>query len=174
MVASVFPTAETTLFWFAVYVRSRHEKAVEGALQGKGYAAFSPMYRVRRKHSDRTVDVDVPLFPGYVFCHFDPARRMPILTTPGVVFLVSSGSTPQAIEADEISSLQTVVASGQTVQPWPFLKEGQKVRVQAGPLSGALGTLVRVKNDARLVLSVTLLQRSVAVEIDQDSAVPVF
>lgn len=174
MAAYTFPAFEPALSWYAVYVRSRHEKVVEGALQGKGYSAFSPAYRVRRKHSDRTVDVDVPLFPGYVFCQFDVARRLPILTTPGVVFVVSTGDTPQAVEAHEIASLQTIVASGRAVQPWPFLKEGQRVRVQAGPLSGALGTLVRIKNDTRLIVSVTLLQRSVAVEIDQDSAVPVF
>ncbi len=174
MAAHTVPVYEQAVSWYAVYVRSRHEKVVEGALNGKGYAAFSPAYRVRRKHSDRTVDVQVPLFPGYVFCQFDPARRLPILTTPGVVFVVSAGEAPQPIEAQEIASLQTIVASGRPIQPWPFLKEGQGVRVQAGPLAGALGTLVRIKNDARLIVSVTLLQRSVAVEIDQDSAVPVF
>jgi transcription antitermination factor NusG len=174
MAAYSYPIIKSANSWYALYVRSRHEKVVEDVLRGKGYSAFSPGYRVRRKYSDRTVDVEVPLFPGYVFCQFDAARRLPILTTPGVTFVVSTAGAPQAIEAHEIASLQTIVASGRPVQPWPFLKEGQQVRVQAGPLSGALGTLVRVKNDARLIVSVTLLQRSVAVEIDQDSAAPVF
>lgn len=162
------------LAWYAVYVRSRHEKVVEDGFRAKGYPAFSPCYKVRRKRSDRTVDVEVPLFPGYVFCQFDPFQRLPILKTPGVVLVVSTGDTPQPVEPHEVASLQAVVASGRKLQPWPFLKQGQKVRIEAGPLTGALGTLLKTKSETRLVVSVTLLQRSVAVEIDQDSAVPVF
>lgn len=165
---------DSALLWYALYVRSRHERVVEDALRAKGYASFSPCYTVRRKRSDRTVDVEVPLFPSYVFCSFDPYQRLPILKTPGVVLVVSTGETPQPVEPHEIASLQAVIASGRKVQPWPFLKHGQPVRIQAGPLSGALGTLLRTKNETRLVVSVTLLQRSIAVEIDQDSAVPVF
>ena len=174
MAACLVPAFESAIRWYAVYVRSRHEKVVETTLKGKGYSAFSPIYRTCRKRSDRTTQIDVPLFPGYVFCQFDSTRRLPILTTPGVVFVVSAGETPQPVANSEIESLQTIAASGRPVQPWPFLKEGQRVRIHAGPLSGALGALLRTKNDARLVVSVTLLQRSVAVEIDQDLVSPVF
>ena len=160
--------------WYALYVRSRHEKVAERLLRGKGYAAFSPVYRTRRRRADRTKELDVPLFPGYVFCQFDPNCRLPILTTPGVVMVVSAGNSPQPVEDAEIASIQRIVTSGCPVQPWPFLRDGQKVRIQAGALCGAEGTLLRIKNGYRLVASVILLQRSLAVELDQDSVVPVF
>jgi transcription antitermination factor NusG len=160
--------------WYALYVRSRHEKVVQQNLQGRGYAAFSPFYRARRKRSDRTKELDVPLFPGYVFCQFDPILRLPILTTPGVVFVVGAGNVPEPVEESEIASIQTVTQSGKSFQPWPFLQAGQKVRILAGPLCGVEGRLLKMKNECRLVISVTLLQRSLAMEVDQDSVAPIF
>jgi transcription antitermination factor NusG len=160
--------------WYALHVRSRHEKTVETSLTSKGYSVFSPFYRTKRKRSDRTTEIDVALFPGYVFCHLDPACRLPILTTSGVVTIVGPGNIPEPIEDREIDSIRRFVTSGRSVQPWPFLRAGQKVRIQAGPLSGIEGTLVQVKNEHRLIASITLLQRSIAVEIGQDEAVPVF
>lgn len=160
--------------WYALYVRSRHERVTEQSLRGKGYTAFAPFYSIRRKRRYRTVDLDVPLFPGYVFCQFDATYRLPILTTPGVVMVVGAGNIPEPVEDAEIASIQTVTKSGRPVHPWPFFKEGQRVRIEAGPLWGAEGALLAVKNECRLIVSVTLLQRSVAVEIDHDSVVPVF
>ena len=160
--------------WYALHVRSRHERTVETSLTGKGYSVFSPFYRTKRKRSDRTAEIDVALFPGYVFCHLDPARRLPILTTSGVVSIVGPGNIPEPIEDHEIDSIRRLVTSGQSVQPWPFLRAGQKVRIQAGPLCGIEGVLVQMKNKHRLIASVTLLQRSIAVEIGQDEVVPVF
>ena len=160
--------------WFAIYVRSRFERAVEECLKGKGYQAFSPFYKTIRKRSGRTKILDLPLFPGYVFCSFDPHRRLPILTTPGIVNIVGPGNVPEPINLLEIRSIQTVAASGRPVQPWPFLQEGHKIRIEAGPLSGTEGTLLRVKNHLRLIVSVTLLQRSMAVEIDQELVRPLF
>jgi transcription antitermination factor NusG len=146
---------------------------VEQRLHGKGYSAFSPLYRSRRKRSDRTVELDLPLFPGYVFCQFDPSLRLPLLTTPGVVMVVGNGSIPQPVDDIEISSIQKVtMVGGGSVKPWPFFREGQRVRIQAGPLCGVEGTLIRVKNRSRLVVSVTSLQRSIAVEIDEESMIP--
>lgn len=160
--------------WYALHVRSRHEKTVETFLNGKGYPIFSPFYRTKRKRSDRTVEIDVPLFPGYVFCQFDPVRRLPILTTPGVVTIVGAGNIPEPVEDHEIDSVRRLVTFGQSVQPWPFLRAGQKIRIQAGPLSGVEGVLVQVKKKQRLIASISLLQRSIAVEVDQDEVVPLF
>jgi transcription antitermination factor NusG len=162
------------LRWYAVYVRPRHEKVVELSLKGKGYAAFSPFYRTRRKRSDRTKEVDLPLFPGYVFCRFDRSHRLPILVTSSVVKIVGPGNVPEAIDDAEINSIEAIVKSDRPMLPWPFLKVGQRVRIEAGPLCGAEGTLQQVKNKCRLIASITLLQRSVAVDVDRDSVVPVF
>lgn len=160
--------------WYALYVRPRHERVIEQSLLGKGYVAFCPFYRARRKRSDRTKDVDVPLFPGYVFCRFDATQRLPILTTSGVVTIVGTRKLPEPVEEAEIESIQAIVKSGRAIQPWPFLRAGQKVRIQAGPLCGVEGTLLQVKNEYRLVASVSLLQRAVAVEVDQESVLPLF
>jgi transcription antitermination factor NusG len=160
--------------WFAIYVRSHFERAVEQCLKGKGYEAFSPFYQTVRKRSGRTKVLDLPLFPGYVFCCFNPHRRLPILTTPGIVHVLGPGNVPEPVKLSEICSIRTVAQSGQPVRPWPFLQQGQKIRIEAGPLSGTEGTLLRVKNQLRLVVSVTLLQRSMAVEVDQELVRPLF
>jgi transcription antitermination factor NusG len=163
-----------SLPWFAIYVRSHFERAVEQCLKGKGYQSFSPFYQTIRKRSGRTKTLDQPLFPGYVFCSFNPQKRLPVLTTPGIVNIVGSGNVPEPITLSEIRSIQKVAESGQPVQPWPFLQQGQKIRIEAGPLTGTEGTLLRVKNEVRLVVSVTLLQRSLAVELDQELVRPLF
>ncbi len=160
--------------WFAIYVRSHFERAVEDCLKGKGYESFSPFYPTIRRRSGRTKKLDLPLFPGYVFCRFNAHRRLPILTTPGIVHILGSGNIPEPVNLSEIRSIQTVAASGQPVGPWPFLEKGHKIRIEAGPLTGAEGTLLRIKNQLKLVVSVTLLERSVAVEIDQELVCPLF
>ena len=160
--------------WYALYVRSRHEKVVESGLRGKGYAAFSPFYRTKRKRVDRITEIDVPLFPGYVFCHFDSHKRLPILTTPGIVGLVGPRNRPQPVDDLEIASIRTIALSGRPVQPWPFLRSGQRIRLQAGPLMGAEGIFLRVKDEHHLIVSITLLQRSVSVVIETDAVAPLF
>jgi transcription antitermination factor NusG len=159
--------------WYALYVRSHHERVVESALKGKGYIAFSPFYRTKRKRVDRTVEIEVPLFPGYVFCRFDASRRLPILVTPGIVELVPA-NRPEPIDDAEISSIQTLAMSGLPVQPWPFLTSGHRIRLNAGPLVGAEGTFLRIKDKYHLVVSVSLLQRAVSVVIEKDSVEPIF
>jgi Transcription termination factor nusG len=94
--------------WYALYVRSRHEKVVESGLRGKGYSAFSPFYRTKRKRVDRIAEIDVPLFPGYVFCCFDPNIRLPILMTPGIVGVVGPGHRPEPVDDVEIASIRTL------------------------------------------------------------------
>jgi transcription antitermination factor NusG len=170
----VVPTeAGPSLPWYAVRVRSNCEKAVLAALTGKGHEAFLPTYRSRRRWSDRYKEVETPLFPGYAFCRFDALRRLPILTTPGIVSIVGSSAGPIAIEEREIESVRAMVSSGLMIGPWPFLREGQFVAVESGPLAGVEGIIVSVKSQFRLVVSITLLQRSVAVEIDRAWVRPV-
>ena len=167
------PDARTNR-WYALYVRSRHEKVVESGLRGKGYSAFSPFYRTKRKRVDRIAEIDVPLFPGYVFCHFDSNKRLPILMTPGIVGVVGPGHKPEPVDDSEIASIRTLALSGRPVQPWPFLRSGQRIRLQAGPLVGAEGIFLRVKDEYHLVVSITLLQRAVSVVIEKDSVAPLF
>lgn len=153
--------------WFALQVRSRYENIVAAHLEGKGYQCLLPLYKSRRRWSDRFAEIEQPLFPGYVFCRLDPFDRFPILVTPGVVLIVGFGKTPVPIQETEIAAIQTVLKSGFPIQPYPFLKIGQRVRMENGPLSGLDGILSDFKGHNHLVLSVTLLQRSVAVQVDR-------
>ncbi len=159
--------------WFALRVRANCEKLTGELLRKKGYEEFSPLYRLRRQWSDRVKVVEMPLFSGYVFCRFDVHRRLPILTTPGVVTIVNFGGIPAEIDEAEISAIQTILVSGRLTLPWPYLKVGQRVRVTSGPLRGVEGLLTQMKDELRMVVSVTLLQRSVSVEIDREDVEPI-
>ncbi len=108
--------------WYALFVRSRHEKTVESSLKSKHYNCCSPSYRTKRKRVDRIAEIEVALFPGYVFCQFDPSKRLPILMTPGVVGVVGRGNRPEPVDDTEIASIRTVALAGRSVQPWPFLE----------------------------------------------------
>jgi transcription antitermination factor NusG len=152
--------------WFALQVRTRQEASVAQQLNGQGYEKFLPLYKLRKRWSDRIKEVNTPLFPGYLFCRFNPQDRLPILKTPGVIQIVGFNNGPTAVDEAEIRSIQTLVTAGVPHQPWPFLAAGDRVRIESGPLLGLEGILIDVKRSHRLVLSVTLLQRSVAVEID--------
>jgi transcription antitermination factor NusG len=153
--------------WYALWVRSRHEKTVAEVLTGKGFDTFLPVYRSRRRWSDRIQEVDLPLIPGYVFCRFDIHNRLPVLTTPGMVHIIGSGKTPQPVDEIEMQSLITAVRAGVHLQLWPFLKIGQRVVIEEGPLRSLEGVLVTTKGKDQLILSVSLLQRSVAVAVDR-------
>ncbi len=153
--------------WYALYVKTHHEKLVSTGLRGKGYTEFLPLYRARHRSSGRFKDVDLPLLPNYVFCRFRPDRRTPILSTPGVFQIVAVAGVPAAVDETEIASLQRVANSGICARPWPFLKAGDRVRIEEGPLRGTEGILEASKGEARLVVSITLLQRSVAVSVDR-------
>jgi transcription antitermination factor NusG len=152
--------------WFALQVRSRHEKNIATLMHGKGYEPFLPLYKGRRRWSDRFKEMELPLFPGYLFCRFDVQNRLPVLTTPGVFLVVGRARTPVPVDDSEIAAIQKIVASGLEGKPWPFLQVGARVRIECGALCGLEGILLDFKGRHRLVVSVTLLQRSVAVEID--------
>jgi transcription antitermination factor NusG len=137
-------------------------------LAAKGFEPYLPCYRVKRRWSDRVVETTVPLFPGYVFCRFDSSQRVPVISTPGVVSVVGSGKVPTPIDESEIEAIQAILLSGVPAVPHSYLQVGQKVRVKNGPLEGIEGLLVKKKSEWRMVVSITLLQRSISVEVDRD------
>jgi len=169
--ASTFTPA--THPWFAVRVRSNHEHIAAMHLVDRGYEEFTPSYTVERRWSDRKKEIEQFLFPGYVFCRVDPQNRLPVLTTPGVVGLVGCGKIPVSIADDEIERIRRMVQSGLLVSPWPFLEAGQTVLIERGPLTGVEGILEEVKGKCRLVVSISLLRRSVSAEVDRHWVRPV-
>jgi transcriptional antiterminator NusG len=152
--------------WFAVQVRSRHEALVAAQLTGQGYECFLPTYKSVRRWSDRMKEIEQPLFPGYLFSRFEFQNRRPLLMTPGVQQIVGTGRTPMPVEDNEIAAIRQALRSGLPNQPWPYVQVGQRVRVAYGSLNNLEGILIHFKGSHRVVLSVTLLQRSVAMEID--------
>ena len=159
--------------WFAVQARTTHEKRVASLLSYREVKCFLPLYTVRRRWSDRIKEVELPLFPGYVFCNFDTQARAQILRTPSVTGIVGIGGKPIPIDDSEISALERIHQSGFGLSPHPFLQVGQRVRIDGGSLEGLEGIIVDTKTRNRLVLSVSLLQRSVAVEIDSAWVQPI-
>jgi transcription antitermination factor NusG len=154
-------TATTPQDWYAVRVKSNRERVTSLALSGKGYAVFFPECR---RPGGRT---ESPLFPGYIFCRFDVRNRLPVLSLPGVVHIVGLGRTPVPVDEREMESLRIVVNSDLPVTPEPALAVGQPIRVERGPLAGAGGIVVGL-GPRRLVVAISLLQRSVSVELDRD------
>jgi transcription antitermination factor NusG len=135
-------------------------------LSAKGYVCLLPKYKCRRVWSDRIKIIELPLFPAYLFCQFDVNNRLPILMTPGMIHIVGTQKNPVPVADAEIAALQALGRSALPSQPWPFLEVGDAVRVNYGPLRGVEGILLHLKRHHKIVLSVSLLQRSVAVEID--------
>jgi len=142
-------------------------------LQGQGFECFLPLYKSIRRWSDRLKEVEQPLFPGYMFCRFDFQNRRPILMTPGVQQIVGVGRTAIPVEDSELESIRAALASELPNRPWPYLQIGERVRVNYGSLNNLEGILINFKGSHRIVLSVTLLQRSVAMEIDLAWVTPV-
>jgi transcription antitermination factor NusG len=153
--------------WYALRVKSRAEKVVAMMARNRGFEEFLPVYQSRHQWSDRKKTVELPLFPGYVFCRLAPERRLPLLTIPGVLHLVGIGKAPAPIEEAEINAIRMAVDSGLCAEPWPFLEIGQRVVLDGGPLAGLEGILIEARKQQRLVVSVTLLKRSVAVGIER-------
>jgi transcription antitermination factor NusG len=160
--------------WYAIRVRSNLEKQVQMSLSGKGLESFLPLCPSTSRWSDRLKKTLRPLFPGYLFGHFDPVRRLPVLSTPGVVNILGNSSGPVAVDETELDSVRRLVAGGRPVTQWPCLRAGDRVVVDNGPFAGAEGWLLREKDEFRLVVCLTLLQRAVSVELDREAVRPQF
>lgn len=154
--------------WFALMVRTNLTRTIEGLLLSKGFEAFAPCNTVKRRWCDRVATIVTPLFPGYVFVKLDPQRRLAALTTPGVYGMVVFGKSPAEIPAQEIANLKTLLKSGIPLVPCDFLRRGDRVRIEEGPLAGVSGHVIDDRKTYRLVVSVDLIERSVAVEVDRD------
>jgi transcription antitermination factor NusG len=160
------PEADATR-WYAVETKSRLEQRVEALLRNKGFETFLPLYTVRRQWSDRIKVTETALFPGYLFSRLrDGQRILPLLTTPYVRGIVGCAGRPAPVPEHEIEAVRAIVASGLPACPWPYLHAGDRVRIRYGPLAGVEGLLVSFKKQHRLVVSVEMLRRSVAAEVD--------
>jgi transcription antitermination factor NusG len=159
--------------WWALYTRHQHEKTVADMLALKGLEVFLPLYESVRRWKDRKKMLSLPLFPCYVFVRGAVNRRLHVLTTPGVHMILSHGEHAAIIPEDEIEAIRRTVDGSVRVEPHPFLKCGERVRVTRGSMEGIEGILVRKKSLYRLVLSVNMLAQSVAVEIDASDVEPV-
>ncbi|MBZ5723965.1 MAG: hypothetical protein LAP87_03125 [Acidobacteriia bacterium] len=159
--------------WFALTVKPQHEKAVVAQLRGRDIEGWVPLYRERRRWSDRQRTVELPLFPRYVLARFRLADRPSVLAIPSVTSIVSFGGKPCAVEAREIEAVRHMVASGLPVRPWPLLEIGQPVRISGGVMDGLQGILVREKTAYRVVVNVQLLNSAASVEIERSHVMAV-
>jgi len=159
--------------WFAVRTKTTHEKRVASLLNYQDYECFLPLYTCRHCWSDRIKEVQLPLFPAYVFCRFNVHARGPILKTPSVIGIAGIAGKPIPVDNHEIAAIQRINGSGLGVSPHPFLQIGHRVRIEGGPLEGLEGIIDDVRRRNRLIVSVGLLQRSVAVQIDTGWVTPI-
>src|SRR5437867_10291615 len=136
---------EITQKWFALYVKARHEKVVDRALHRVGFESFLPLYVLRHVYAHCSKEHQIPLFPGYVFCRFDPLKRTPILSTRGVISIVSVGRTPAPVADIEIFSLQLAIKAQRSLEPCSFVETGESVRITRGALSGVEGVVLKVR-----------------------------
>jgi len=153
--------------WFAAYTSANQEKSVSENLRTRGITHFLPLYQTVRRWKDRRVALQLPLFPGYVFVRMALRDRLPVVQIPGVARLVGFGGVPTALPDEEIETLRASLARGVRAEPHPFLAVGRKVRVKSGPMTGLQGILRRKKSQSRLVVSVELIHRALAIEIDE-------
>jgi transcription antitermination factor NusG len=158
--------------WFAAYTSPRHEKHVSQQMARRGIQNFLPLYKSIRRWKDRRKELELPIFPGYLFVRMALRERLSVLQVPGVVQLVSFQGRPAPLPDADIEMLQRQLSQGGAAQPHPFLTIGRRVRVTNGPLTGMEGILARKKDKFRVVLSIELIQRSVAVEIDLSDVEP--
>lgn len=157
--------------WYAAYTLSRHEKAVQKHLNLRSVESYLPLYERRSRWKDRIVQLQLPLFPGYVFVRMPLAERVRILEVPGVVRLVGFSSHPAALPEGEIEVLQRTLAL-RKAEPYPYLPPGRRVRITSGPLEGIKGVIVRRRSQVRIIVSVASIQRSIALEVDATDLQP--
>ncbi|HLV95093.1 MAG TPA: UpxY family transcription antiterminator [Candidatus Acidoferrales bacterium] len=152
--------------WYAAYTSANHEKRVAEQLGSRAVEHFLPVYASVRRWKDRRVTLQLPLFPGYVFVRMELRNRLQVLQIPGLARLVGFGASPVALPQDEIDALRTGLTAGLRAAPHPYLNVGRRARIKQGPLAGLEGILLRWKGNWRVVLSLDLIQRSVAVDVD--------
>lgn len=158
--------------WFAAYTSSHHEKRVASHFAEREIESFLPLYSTRRRWKNRCeMNLELPLFPNYVFVHIDPRERVRVLEVPGVQSLVGFGRTPAPLPHFEIEALRAGLGQ-RGIEPHPYLVIGERVRIKAGPMTGLEGVLIRKKNNFRVVLALDVIMRSVAVEVDADDLEP--
>ena len=158
--------------WVALYTASRHEKQVQRQLADKDTDAFLPLYNARREWKKRkSVDIDLPLFPNYVFARIAPGQRAAVLGTPGVFSIVGSSREAWELPARDVEALRSV-ASLRKLEPYPYLVVGERARVRSGPLAGLEGVIVRKKKNLQIVMSLDQIMRSVAIEVEADELEP--
>ena len=164
-------TMNMAITWFALQTKPKNEKQVERLLTNKGYECCLPIYRQKRRWSDRVIEIDLPLFPMYIFCRFSPSAVGKAISTPGVTRIVGFGGQYAEVELEEIKALQLLGQSNLLREPWAYIPHGSLVQVETGPLTGVQGNFCQGEDRRRLVVSVTLLQRSVAVQLDENTVI---
>ena len=152
--------------WYALFTRYQHEKSVTPSLSNKSYEVYLPLYRSVRRWQDRAKQLWLPLFPCYMFIREGMDRQLQILTTPGVIHIVKWGGQPAVVPQPQVDAVRQIIESGLIVETHPYLQCGDRIRVKTGPLMGLEGILTRKKGVTRLVVSMEMLGRSAAVEID--------
>jgi len=160
--------------WYAAYTNARHEKKVAQQLQERGIEHFLPVYRSVRRWKDRQKELDLVLFPGYVFTRIDIADKLRVLQLPGVVRFVSFNGQPAPLDGEDLNALRNALLQGLRAEHHPYLTVGRRVKVVRGPLAGARGILVRVKTNYRIIISIDAIMRSVSVEINESDIEPLF
>ncbi len=153
--------------WYALYTCSRHEKRVAEQIERRRVSCFLPMYRSVRRWKDRRKELELALFPGYVFVQMSLSSKLRVLEVPGAVRLVSFNGKPAPVPTEDIEALRTRLSGNAKIQPHPYLRVGRRVRVHSGPFQGLEGIVVRRKDRCRLIFSIDLIQRSLAIEVDE-------
>jgi transcription antitermination factor NusG len=164
-----------TAHWYALYTKHQHEKSAADLLSRKGFTVFLPLYSAERHWKDRNKVVSLPLFPCYLFLRTNLDRKLDILRTPGVFWLVENDGRACAIPESEMEAVRRITVESAVIEPHPFpsLKDGDFVRIRSGALAGIQGILINIKNRYRVVLSVEVLQKAVAVEVERSNVEPV-
>jgi transcriptional antiterminator NusG len=165
--------ADSQPFWYAAYTCANHEKKAAAEISRRGVESFLPVYQAVRRWSDRRIELQMPLFSGYVFVHLALRERLKVLQVPGVARLVGFGGLPVALPDEQINALRAGLRGQLRAEPHPFLTVGRRVRIKFGPLAGFQGILLRKKGSFRFVLSLELIQRSVAADVDLADIEPV-
>jgi transcription antitermination factor NusG len=154
--------------WYALEVKRRCEKNTAALLAAKGFEDYLPTYQPKHRWKHRAADVQLALFAGYLFCRFPETHRLQVLTTPGVYRVVSFCNRPAPVDEQELADLRNLLASTPAITQCEYTAIGKRVKVEGGPLKGVEGIVVGHRNDARVIVSITILQRSVATEVNID------